>query len=45
MWAVGRNNAIYYYYHVCVTTTADVRNNIQGPIRKKGFSATLAVQL
>lgn len=28
-----------------VTTITDVGNNIQGPIRKKGFSATLAVQL
>lgn len=28
-----------------VTTTADVGNNSQGPTRKKGRSATLAVQL
>lgn len=26
-----------------VTTTTDVGNNIQGPIKKKGLSATLAV--
>lgn len=28
-----------------LTTTADVGNNILGPIRKKGFSVPLAVQL
>lgn len=43
--AVRRNNATIITVLYVVTTVTDIGNNIQEPISKKGFSATLAVQL